>query len=115
MDINGNSKMTTLIFNLLIINVILTLIHESGFITYVDDWINEKYKFHHLPYPVRCLLCGTFWLSILYICITGQLSLLSIALCLANAHLTKITTPLYRLLENLVLKVIGWVNDVLNL
>ena len=99
------------IWHLLLINVILTLVHESGFITYVDDWISNKYKFHHLPYPVKCLLCGTWWLSLLYIIIAGPFNLLSIALCLLNAHLTKITQPLFRLLENIALLIIAKLNE----
>lgn len=107
--------MLNTIYSLILINVIMTLIHESGFIENIDEWINTKYKFHHLPYPVRCLLCGTWWISLFYVIITGQLSLLTIALCLINSHLSKITQPLYRLLENLMLKVIELLNKWLRL
>ena len=107
--------MTTLIFNLLWINLIMVLIHESGFIENIDEWINDKYKFYHLPYPIRCCLCGTWWISLLFIIITGQLSLLAVVLCLLNAHLTKITQPLYRLAENLMLKIIELLNRWLKL
>lgn len=102
------------IFSLLTINLIMTLIHESGFIVYVDEWINGKWKFYHLPYPIRCLLCGTWWLSLLFIIITGNLTLFNIALCLLNAHLTKITRPLYRFIENLLLKVIELLNRLVD-
>ena len=105
----------TTLTNLLLINAIMTLIHESGFIEYADDWISDKYKFHHLPYPVRCLLCGTWWLSLLYIIIAGPFNLLTIALCLLNAHLTKITQPIFRLLENIALKLIYLLNKWLKL
>lgn len=101
--------------NLMIINLIMTLIHESGFIENVDDWISNKYKFHHLPYPVRCLLCGTFWLSLLYIIIVGPFNLYTIALCLVNAHLTRVVQPLYRFVENLLLKIIELLNKWLGL
>lgn len=107
--------MLTTISNLILINIIMVLIHESGFIAYVDDWISDKYKFYHLPYPVRCLLCGTWWISLFYVIITGQLSLLTVALCLINAHLTSVVRPLYRLVENLLLKVIELLNKWLRL
>lgn len=106
--------MNTLL-NLLIINIIVVLVHESGFISYMDDLISNKYKFYHLPYPIKCALCTTWWLSLLYIIITGNLSLLMIAVCLLNAHLTKITQPIYRLLENLVLKLIELLNRLFKL
>lgn len=107
--------MIQLITNLLYINLIIVLIHESGFITYVDDWINGKWKLYHLPYPIRCALCSTWWLSLLFIILTGQLTILNIVFCLLNAHLTKITIPLLRLMENLGLKVIYLLNKWLKL
>lgn len=107
--------MIQLITNLLLINLIMVLIHESGFITYMDDWINEKFPFHHLPYPILCCLCGVWWLSLLCIIITGNFTLLNIALCLLNAHLTKLVQPLYRLVENLLFKIIELVNNALKL
>lgn len=103
------------ITDLLLINLIMTLIHESGFIENIDERINSKYKFHHLPYPIRCLLCGTWWASIIYMAVTGQFSLLTIALCLLNAHMTKIMQPLYRLLENILYKIIELLNKWLKL
>lgn len=106
--------MWTTISQLLLINLIMTLIHASGFIVNVDEWISGKWKFYHLPYPVRCLLCGTFWLSLLYIMIVGPFNLLTISFCLINAHLTNITMPLYRLIENIILQVIGKINEWLD-
>ena len=100
----------TIIINLLLINVIMSLIHLSGFIENMDNWVESKFKFHHLPYPVRCCLCGTWWLSLLFIIVTGNLSLLNIALCLVNAHLTKITIPLFTTIENMIMKIIELVN-----
>ena len=107
--------MLNTIISLLLINVIMTLIHESGFIQNVDEWISSKWKFHHLPYPVLCLLCGTWWISLVYIIIAGPFNLFTIALCLLNAHMTKITQPLYRLIENILLKVIELINKCLKL
>lgn len=107
--------LTTILLNLLWINLIVVLVHESGFITYMDDWINERYKFHHLPYPVLCALCTTWWLSLLYIIITGHFTLPMIALCLLNAHMTKVTLPVYRLLENLALKLVDLLNRLFKL
>ena len=104
----------TTLTNLLLINIIMTLIHESGFIENVDDWISDKYKFYHLPYPVRCLLCSTNWISIFYVIITGQLSLLTLMLCLLNAHLTQITQPLFRFVMNALLKVVELLNRLVD-
>lgn len=107
--------LTTTLTNLLLINLIMTLIHESGFIENIDDWISSKYKFYHLPYPIRCLVCGTFWISLLYIIIVGPFNLLTITLCLLNAHLTQFIQPLFRLIMNALLKVIELLNKWLKL
>lgn len=107
--------MMTLIINLLLINLFVCLVHEAGFFETIDAMISSKYKFHHLPYVFMCGLCQTFWLSLLYIIIAGPFNILTIALCLVNAHLTKIITPLYRLIENIVLKVIMLLNSWLKL
>ena len=105
----------TLIINLLLINLFVCLVHEAGFFEYMDELVNKKYPLHHLPYLLMCGLCQTWWLSLLYVIITGNLSILTIALCLINAHLTKIVTPLYKLIENMLLKLIEVINNVLYL
>lgn len=95
-----------MIIELLLINLILTLIFYSGFVDEVDGMISRKWRFHHLPKPFSCLLCSTFWASLIWVIATGQVSLLSIALCLINGHLTEVTTPLITLLKNALLKII---------
>lgn len=106
---------TTTILPLLIINLFVVLVHEAGFFETIDTMINAKWKFYHLPYVFLCALCQVFWLSLLFIILTGQIHLWTILACLINAHLTKITAPLYRLLENIVLKVIELLNKLLQL
>jgi hypothetical protein len=43
-----------------------------------------------------------------YILFSGQLSLVSIALCLANAHLTEITTPMVTVVKNWLIRIVEW-------
>ena len=102
-----------LIINLLLINLFVCLVHEAGFFEYLDTLVNEKYPLHHLPYIFLCGLCQTFWLSLLCVIIMGPFNILTIALCVVNAHMTKIITPLCRLTENLLLKIIELINKVL--
>lgn len=105
-------SISAIIFSLLIINIIMVLVHESGFIEHLDSWVSSKWKFYHLPYPVRCLLCGTWWLSLLFIIITpGAFTLLNILLCLLNAHLTEITQGLWRTIKTAIMDLIGWINN----
>lgn len=101
--------MITTIINLLLINLIVCLVFLSGFVDEVDDAISRKWRFHHLPKPFSCALCMTLWCSVIWLLCVGQFNILNIALCLANAHLTKITIPLWSVIENWLLKIISWI------
>lgn len=101
-----------LILNLLWIGLIVALVHISGFWDNLDEFINKKFKPYHLPYLLTCALCQTWWLSLLYIICTGNLTLFNIVLCLINAHLSKIYIPLWTLIENALLKIIELINRI---
>ena len=107
--------MTTLIINLLLINLFVVLVSLSGFWDNLDEWVSSKWKFHHLPHIFICSLCQTFWLSMLYILVTGNLSLFGLGLCIINAHLTKITTPLYTTVENIILGLVNRFNQLIEI
>ena len=90
----------------MLINAIVSLVYLSGFWDNLDEWVASKWKFHHLPHLLTCALCQCWWLGLLYVIVSGNLSILSIALCLANAHLTKVVIPLWSVIENWLLKII---------
>lgn len=102
-----------MIVDLLLINFIMVLFHESGFIDNLDEMVSKKWKFHHLPYPVKCLLCGTWWLSLLYILIVPGFSLMGVALALLNAHLTIVTQGIWRVMMAAIMDFLGWINSKL--
>ena len=104
--------MCSIIVNLLLINLIVALVFESGFWDNLDYFINKKFKFYHIPYILTCGLCQTFWLSLLYIIITGNLSILTIALCLVNANFNKIMIAFYKFIENVFFKIIELLNKL---
>lgn len=98
-----------MILQLLWINIIIVLIFLSGFIDSIDEAISKRWKFYHLPKPFSCCLCSTFWASLIWVIATGHLSLFSIALCLINAYMTEVTTPLITVIKNWMLKIIEWI------
>ena len=94
---------------LLMINLIVSMVYNSGFWDSMDYYANKKFPLHHLPYIMQCTLCQCFWLSLLAVIITGQFNLLTIALSLLNGHLTKIMIPLLKVAEEWGLKIISWI------
>lgn len=92
----------------------MSLIHNSGFIDNMDDLFNRKFKLCHLPYPVRCSVCGTFWLSLLYIIIAKEVTLFNLMVCLAFATLTNVIRPLLTVIENYLLYVVEQLNNLLD-
>lgn len=98
--------MIQMLINLLLINAIVSLVYLSGFWDNLDEWVSRKWKFRHLPHLLTCALCQCWWLGLLYVIVSGNLSILTIALCLVNAHLTKVVTPLWSVIENWLLKII---------
>lgn len=106
--------MTTIILNLILINAIVSLIFNSGFIDSIDDAINKKYPFHHLPKPFSCSLCTCTWVSFFYLLFTGNLTLLTLAIALFSATLTSVTQPLLKTIEGYLLKIIELLNRLLD-
>lgn len=92
--------------NLFYIALITTLVELSGFWENLDEWVNKKFRFHHLPYILRCTLCQTTWLCLLYMCCVGEVSILNIAVCLMMAHSTELIQPMIRLIIEIVKKII---------
>lgn len=104
-----------MILQLLVISAIVALVYMSGFWDSVDEYINKKFKFYHLPHILECTLCQTFWLSLLYIIITGNVSIVTIMLCLVNAHLNMVVIAIFRTIFNFILKLIDSINTLLYL
>ena len=96
--------------DLLYINVIVALIWNSGFFDAIDEWISKKVRFHHLPTPFFCSLCGCWWLSLLWVIVTDNLSMFNICLCIVSAYMTDITWNLYKMIENIIMRIIMYIN-----
>ena len=106
--------MITTITNLLLIALIVTLVYDSGFFDVLDAEIGKRWKFYHLPHIFHCRLCGTWWLTLIYIIVTGQLSLLNIAFCIVAAYTADIISPAVKTIQNIILKVIELINRLID-
>lgn len=97
-----------MIVELLLISAVVMMIFESGWWDNMDEFVNRKFKFHHLPKIFVCQFCQTFWLSLLWLFITYEISVLSVFLALLNANVGEILLPLFKLLKGALNKVIEW-------
>lgn len=97
-----------MIIELLLISAVVMMIFESGWWDNMDEIVNRKFKFHHLPKIFVCQFCQTFWLSLLWLFFTYEISVLSVFLALLNANVGEILLPLFKLLKGALNKVIEW-------
>ena len=79
-----------MILNLFLIAFICGFIIEySGFVSEMEIILTKltKSKFKvHIPKPFSCALCCTFWIGLIYICVTDTFTFLNLALvCIAAA------------------------------
>jgi len=112
--------MQAILLNLILINVMVTAIVD---LTDAPDtlkkaltWVltggkmsRKDYRFHLFD----CSLCITFWLSILYILLTGHFSLAFIALCILSALFTQITKSLILLCMDMMNAIIILINKII--
>lgn len=97
-----------MIVELLLIAAVVMMVFESGWWDNIDELINRKFRFHHLPKIFVCQFCQTFWLSLLWLLFTYEFSVLSVFLALLNANMGEIMLPLFKLLKGALNKVIEW-------
>lgn len=97
-----------MIVELLLIAAVVMMIFESGWWDNMDELVNRKFRFHHLPKIFVCQFCQTFWLSLLWLFFTYEFSVLSVFLALLNANVGEIMLPLFKLLKGALNKVIEW-------
>lgn len=99
--------------DLIVLSLIVALVFESGFWDSLDDYINKRFKFHHLPHLLMCQLCQTWWLTLLYILVTGNLSLFNISVCLLIAYMGDVWRPILNLIKGYLLKLIEWLGSII--
>lgn len=99
--------------NLFYIATIITLINDTGFWEVVDNQINKKIKFHHLPHIFFCSLCQCWWSCLIYTLIMGKITILNVLICLIMGYATEIISPLFRLIMEIIKKIIEKISKIL--
>lgn len=106
------------ILNIFLINLICIIIIDQA--KFPDEikkiiakWVSNG-KREDVDYslkPLDCSLCSTFWLSIIYLIISGNLSLLTIAISLLISNFSKITNDFITLIMDILTKIIYKIYD----
>lgn len=65
--------------------------------------------------PFNCSTCATWWLSVLYIIITGHFTLPYLAACMVAALLTPFTLDLIHLVKDTAYSLITWIYKILGI
>lgn len=97
-----------MIVELLMIAAVVMMIFESGWWDNMDELVSRRFRFHHLPKIFVCQFCQTFWLSLLWLLFTYEISVFSVFLALVNANVGEIMLPLFKLLKQGLNKGIEW-------
>ena len=92
-----------MILNLLLIMMIDTLIVTTGFFDNVEDFIRRRVRFFRLPHIFKCSLCQTWWLCILYLILSHNISLLGVFLSICVAFFSDVFEAFVGLLKGLIL------------
>ena len=98
-----------MILNIFIIQFIL--VAAIDYLGFVDE-LNPIFrritgsKIGSIGKPWSCSTCMSWWLSLLYIIITGNISFGNVALCMAAALSTPITLDLIHLIKDIATNII---------
>lgn len=101
---------------LLYIAIILTwIIDVSGIIDSLEKGLSKWLKCKVIiPKPFCCSLCSTWWVSLIYLLFTGNLSLIYVVYITVLCTLTPIITDLFVLLRETLNYIIGKGFDKIN-
>lgn len=105
--------MGTMILNITLITAFCTI--AIGINNAVDEMYNAvlrlvfKCKKHHtIGKPFNCEVCSSFWLSLIYVILTNQLSIISVVACISIAtFLPVVIVFIYDTMQLIINKLIG--------
>ena len=92
------------------------IIDYSGFVDEISETITKilhsPFKIH-IPKPLSCSLCMTFWTGLIYLFFNNGFSLINVSyLCLFSA-LTILELAVFTLIKSLIEKIIFKINNLL--
>ena len=106
--------MINIIINLILIQIIVVFIIDlSGIVDTVKKFIWRKWikvgDYHNLSLkPFSCSLCSTWWLCLIYLLITSNFNLLTIAITAILAFLAGTMGDFLIWIKDLLTHIINW-------
>ena len=108
-----------MILDIFIIACICTLIIESGFFDEIEVRLSKiLFRNKHKLYfgkIFHCSLCATTWVSIAYILLHGEFSLINLCIVLLFAYSTNILGELLHFVIDLALTIISKLRNLFNI
>lgn len=101
--------MAAIIFNLIGISFILAFITDiSGVVFNIEELIGKWLNLKNVHIKIlECSLCQMWWVGLIYLIVTNNLSILYVALVALIAGFTFIWKPLYDMVYTLIIKLIN--------
>lgn len=104
-----------MIIEVLMLMAIVNLVFISGFPFELDEMVNKRWKFHHIPEkPFLCSVCMSFWTGLLYLIVTQQFSLFGLMMVLVFANCSDIIQNGFACAKTLLNVFFGWIMRVLD-
>lgn len=108
--------MINTIINLLLIQfIIVGIIDVSGFVQelegFLSKWLHVRAR---IPKPFGCSLCATWWTGLIYLMITGNLTLPLVAFTLFISLLTTVTKDIIYLVQDILTKIIDTISKMIS-
>lgn len=106
-----------IIIDLLLIQfIIVNIIDISGFIQETESMIARwlKVKSVHIPKPFSCSYCLCWWTGLIYLMVTGNLTLIYTAILLMICALTTTTADIVWLVKDIITKIINIISRIIN-
>ena len=104
-----------MIIDLLLLVTIVCLVFLSGFPDEMDRIVNKRFPLRHIPQkPFRCCLCMSFWTQVIYLIVTQQFTILSLAIALFLAYGNEVIQNGIVLLKVLLNRFIGWLMNLID-
>lgn len=103
-------------FKLIEIAVIVVIIIDiSGFIDSIKEFIGKMLNIANVRLkPLDCSFCVNWWLSLLYLIYTNELSLTTVMFALIMSVMTTVISDLIYLIRDLIANLINKISNLIN-